>query len=194
MAFTRGTFEDPENWNTSQFVKGLSGVCFAISKENYLKLGGFDEKIFLYMEDSEFSWRLNANHFKILYIPQSLIYHYYDFNVSVQKIYDVELGRYIILRKYLTSREYILLAPSFLMTEILTWGYAALNGTKGISSKLNAIKDVWAMPVEKINVKSSSLLKHMDNEIPELEFRFKPIFRASRKIANFIYRNNIRIL
>jgi len=146
------------------------------------------------MEDSEFSWRLIANNFKILYIPQCLIYHYYDFHVSVQKIYDVELGRYIILKKYLTSREYILLAPSFLMTEILTWGYAALNGTKGISSKLNAIKDVWAMPVEKINVKSSSLLKHMDTEIPELEFRFNPIFRASRKIANFIYRNNIRIL
>ena len=114
LAFTRGIGENPGNWNTSQFVNGLSGVCFAITKENYVKLGGFDENIFHYMEDSEFSWRLNAYGFKILYIPECVIYHSYDFKYPQRKYINVEKGRYIILRKYLSLREYILLCSILL--------------------------------------------------------------------------------
>ena len=193
MAFTRGAGEDPDNWDESQYVNGLSGVCFAISREEYIKLGGFDENIFLYMEDSEFSWRLNAYGYQILYLPECVVYHSYDFQVPPEKIYYVEKGRYIILRKYLSGNEYVLLSPSFFMTEILTWGYAVLNGPKGIMYKLKGIKDGFKIDLDKVECDRRSLLKDMDYEIPELDFNFNSIFRIFRNLANYTYSNNCRL-
>jgi len=194
MAFTRGAKEKPEDRNVPRYVNGLSGVCFAISKENYMKLGGFDENIFLYMEDSELSWRINTAGMKIFYVPESVIYHDYDFKVSPEKIYHVEKGRYIILRKYLTRKEYILLAPSFIMTEILTWGYAVLNGPKGMHAKFSGFYEGITIDVEKIDSNRETLLAKMNTKIPELEFNFNILFNIFRRIANFTYKKNRRLL
>lgn len=194
MAFTRGAKEHPENRNNSRFINGLSGVCFAISKLNYMELGGFDENIFLYMEDSELSWRVNAKGLKILYVPEAVVYHDYNFDVSPEKIYHVEKGRYIILRKYLTWKEYILLAPSLFMTEILTWGYAVLNGPKGTQAKLRGIYEGFTINLDKIESDRKNLLASMNTRIPELEFSFNKIFRLFRKIANFTYKKNRRLI
>ncbi|BDZ71681.1 GT2 family glycosyltransferase [Methanobacterium petrolearium] len=92
MAFTRGVGEKPDAWNDSMFVNGLSGACFAISRKNFLELGCFDENIFLYMEDSELSWRINAKGLKILYVPESVVYHDYEFEMLPVKRYYVEKG------------------------------------------------------------------------------------------------------
>lgn len=194
MAFTRGEGEKPESRNISCRVNGLSGVCFAITKENYLKLGGFDENIFLYMEDSEISWRIIAEGLKIIYVPESIVYHDYDFKVTAEKIYHVEKGRYIILRKYLSNRELFILIPSLMMTELLTWGYAFLNGPKGIMFKLNAIIDGVSVKFEKIECDKKLLLSQMNTNIPPLNFRFNHLFMGFRKLANFIYRNNRKFL
>ncbi|EKF86354.1 glycosyltransferase family 2 protein [Methanobacterium formicicum] len=194
MAFTRGANEKPEDRNSPRFVNGLSGVCFTISKENFMKLGGFDENIFLYMEDSEFSWRVNAAGLKIFYVPEAVIYHDYDFKVTPKKIYYVEKGRYIILRKYLSWKEYILLSPSLLMTEILTGGYAILNGPKGIIAKLKGSYEGLTIDVDKIDSNREILLSNMNTRIPELEFNFSKIFSLLRTIANFTYKKNRRLL
>lgn len=194
MAFTRGAKEKPEDRNSPRFVNGLSGVCFAISKKNYLKLGGFDENIFLYMEDSELSWRINAAGMKIFYVPEAVIYHDYNFKVTPQKIYYVERGRYIILRKYFTWKEYILFSPSLFMTEILTGGYAILKGPKGVTAKLKGFYEGLTVDVEKIESNKETLLSNMNTRIPELEFNFNKIFSLMRTIANFTYKKNRRLL
>jgi GT2 family glycosyltransferase len=190
MAFTRGAGEKAESRNQSKLLNGLSGVCFAISKENYLKLGGFDEKIFLYMEDTEISWKINANNLKILYIPNAVLYHDYTFKLDPEKIFRVERGRYMILRKYLTKRELSLLAPSLIMTEVLTWGYALLNGPKGLLSKLKAMYDGCTVDVEKVECNRKELLKNMSVNIPELEFNYNRLFLTFLKLANFTYKRN----
>jgi len=194
MAFTRGEGEKPENRNESRIVNGLSGVCFAISKNNYHKLGGFDENIFLYMEDSEISWKINALGLKIMYVPESIVYHDYDFKVSAEKLYHVEKGRYIILRKYLSRKEYFILLPSLITTEILTWGYAFLNGPKGALFKLKAIHDSSNVNFEKIECNRKLLLQQMNTNIPPLDFKFNNLFMVFRKLANLIYRTNRKLL
>lgn len=194
MAFTKGAGERPGDRDDARYINGLSGACFAISKKNYLELGGFDENIFLYMEDSELSWRINSNGLKIFYVPDALVFHDYDFKVTPEKIYFVEKGRYIILRKYLTWREHILLFPSFIMTEILTWGYAILNGPRGIYAKLKGVYEGTTIKVDKVESDRKTLLTKTDTIIPELDFNFNKIFRVFRKIANFTYKNNRRLL
>lgn len=194
MAFTRGMGEVPENRKDYLYVNGISGACFAITRKNFIDLGCFDETLFLYMEDTEFSWRISSKDQKILYVPETIVYHDYDFMVSPEKIYHVEVGRYIILRKYLLFKYYLLLSPSLFMTEMLTWGYAILNGPMGIKCKIKAIYKGLTVDVTKQNTDTKSLLRLMDVKIPKLKFKFNLFFMIFRNIANFIYIKNRRLI
>ncbi|MGI6483842.1 MAG: glycosyltransferase family 2 protein [Methanobacterium sp.] len=194
MAFTRGNGEKPNSRNKSRFVNGLSGACFAISKDNYLKLDGFDESIFLYMEDTELSWRIHSKGLKIIYVPESVVYHDYSFNVNSEKIYYVEKGRYMILRKYFTIREYFLFLPSLIMTEVLTWGYAIIGGPKSVYSKFRALYDGFSIPLNNVTIDHKILLTQMNHKIPKLNFKFTNIYNIFRMLANFVYILNLKLI
>ena len=53
----------------------FSGACVLIKKEVLEKVGGFDEKYFLYFEDSDLAKRAQEVGFKIYYNGQTAIYH-----------------------------------------------------------------------------------------------------------------------
>ena len=194
LTFTRGLNENPEKFNEFEYLSGLSGACFAMRREDYLELGGFDENFFSYMEDAEFSWRAHAKGFKILYVPTSIVYHDYDLKVPSKKIYHLEKGRYIILRKYLTWKELLLMLPSLLATEILTWGYSLLNGVDGVKFKIKGIKEGITVKVEKVNCDRKKLLKSLDWKIPEEQLSYSAVDRAIKKIANFVYWMNYKVI
>ncbi len=62
-----------------------SGAAFAMRREIYEKLGGFDEKIFMYAEDVDLSWRLRSFGYKIKYVPKAVIMHYSYADAGVVK-------------------------------------------------------------------------------------------------------------
>ena len=86
LAFVRGLFEDSAKYELSEYISGISGACFAIKKEDYIKLGQFDENFFCYMEDAEFSWRAHSQGFRILYESSSVVFH--DYKLSVNLTYS----------------------------------------------------------------------------------------------------------
>lgn len=191
FSFTKGLGESWENYNKQEYIKALSGACFCIRKQDYLKLGGLDETFFLYMDDADFSWNLKCNGYNILYVPDSVIYHDYEFRLSGEKINFVEKGRYIILRKYLTWKQLLMFLPAFLLTEILTFGYSALKGKDGIKHKLNAIKEGFNTQVEHRECDRRLLFNSLDYKIPE-----NPDLIPStiNKISNLIYSINYVII
>jgi hypothetical protein len=195
LAFTRNLEGHPDSFNRCRPVNGLSGVCFAVKSGSYRKLGGFDENFFLYMEDVEFSWRILSRGLKILYVPTAVVCHDYKLDVNPEKIYYLETGRYMILRKYMSWKEYLILAPSLIMSEVLTWGYSILIG--GVKFKLKAVKDGLTVDVEKEESsnleKSSNLLKSLDWEIPEEQLHYSFIDTAVKRFANFVYWLNYKI-
>jgi len=194
LTFVRGLNDDPEKFNKFEYLSGLSGACFAMRRGYYLELGGFDENFFSYMEDAELSWRAHAKGFKILYVPTSVVYHDYELKVPSKKIYHLEKGRYIILRKYLSWREFLLMLSSLLATEILTWGYSILNGFEGVKFKIKGMKDGITAKAEKINCDRKKLLKSLDWRIPEEQLSYNVIDRFMKKIANFVYWINYKVI
>jgi len=146
------------------------------------------------MEDTELSWRAHSKGFKILYVPTSIVYHDYELKVPPNKIYHLERGRYIILRKYLTWKELLLMLPSLVVTEILTWGYSILNGIEGVKFKIKGMKDGIAAKVEKINCDRKKLLKNLDWKIPEEQLSYNMLDKFIKKIANFVYWINYRVI
>lgn len=70
-------YEHPKNYDPlTGETTWSSGAAFAMKREIYEKLGGFDEKIFMYAEDVDLSWRLRSFGYKIRYVPKSVIMHY----------------------------------------------------------------------------------------------------------------------
>jgi len=56
-------------------VDFISGCCFIAKKEVFKKIGNFDEKYFMYMEDVDFCHRAKLNGFTLACIPKSIIWH-----------------------------------------------------------------------------------------------------------------------
>ena len=53
-----------------------TGCCMLVKKEVFEKIGLFDGKYFLYLEDLDFSQRAKRAGFKIVFEPSSIIWHY----------------------------------------------------------------------------------------------------------------------
>lgn len=53
-----------------------SGAAFAVRRSVFQEVGGFDEKIFMYAEDVDLSWRIRTAGYLLRYVPAVKIYHY----------------------------------------------------------------------------------------------------------------------
>jgi len=67
--------EDCERFNVKKFVGATCGAAMLVRKDLFLKIGGFDDDFFAYFEDTDFCWRAWLCGFKIIYVPDSIIYH-----------------------------------------------------------------------------------------------------------------------
>lgn len=190
LSFINGFTKNPlEMDNLDKFI-GISGACFALKRQDFLNLGGFDEAFFLYQEDTELSWRAHSQGYSIVYVPSSLIRHDYSLNLSPEKIYQLEKGRYMILRKYYTRKEILRFLPSLILTEILTTCYSCKYGYKGIYFKMKAFIDGNKANIQKISVNKKNLLPFLSSNIPIDQLCHSKLHIAIKKVSNAIFKLN----
>jgi len=194
LTFTRGLGEAITRYDQNFSPSGISGACFAITREEYLKIGGFDENFFLYNEDSEFSWRLHAYDFTIVFVASSLVKHDYQQGVSPEKLYLLEIGRYRILRTYFNKKEGILLIPSLLITECLVFGYAFKCGYKGLAYKIKALRGIISLKYTSRNPDTRKIISRLSPVIPITLLTSYQFERAFIVLCNTIFRWNLKAL
>lgn len=78
--FCRGrifdSFEkDLGQYNDLREIFWASGACLFIRAKNFFDAGGFDEDFFAHMEEIDLCWRIRNLGFKVMYCPQSTVYH-----------------------------------------------------------------------------------------------------------------------
>ena len=66
--------------DTGQFAKSAeidlaTGAAICVKREVFEKIGVFDEKYFLYLEDMDFCVRARRANFKIVYAPKAILWH-----------------------------------------------------------------------------------------------------------------------
>jgi GT2 family glycosyltransferase len=132
---TRSAFNDPEE------VAAVSGAAFLIRRDLYEMLHGFDELFFMYMEDTDLSWRARLLGYHSVYAADSIVYHDYTLRFSADKTFYQERNRYLLLFKSLRWRTLIMLLPALLLAEIITWGFVLLQDRKHLGNKVRAY--VW---------------------------------------------------
>jgi GT2 family glycosyltransferase len=138
LTMCRGMGAPREAFPRREEVPAVSGAAFAMPADLFRRLGGFDEVFFLYMEDTDLSWRARLAGWRCVYEPASIVHHDYSLRISSQKIFFQERNRYLMLVKTLRWRTLVLLLPALLLSEIVTWGFVVLADRAHWSNKLRA--------------------------------------------------------
>lgn len=66
---------DHGQYNTPVEIFWATGACMFVKAKLYKQLGGLDEDFFAHMEEIDFCWRLKNNGYKVMYCPDSEVYH-----------------------------------------------------------------------------------------------------------------------
>ncbi len=205
LDFCRGLNEPSASFSKNEEVGAISGCSFAIRKEVFAELGGFDPDFFLYLDDVDLSWRARLAGYRIMFAPASVVYHKFQFSIAPWKVFYLERNRYLMLLKNCSLRMLILLSPAFFVSEIVTWGHAVLHGFSYMNNKLKAYLWILTNPgkimkkrqevqrYRKIN--DMEFFKYLDWRIPfEQTIKKGMMHFAVDKIFNSFFRIYYKLL
>jgi GT2 family glycosyltransferase len=155
LTLCRGMGQSRELYNESDEVGAISGAAFAIRRQLFETLEGFDEEMFLYMEDTDLSLRARLVGFPTLYVPDSIVFHDYELRITPLKVFWQERNRYLMLLKSFKWRTLFLLLPVHLLAEFITWSFVLLSDRTNVRNKLNAYRWIinnWSLVMQKRRV------------------------------------------
>jgi len=138
LTLCRGAGRERDTYLQREPVAAISGAAFAIRGALFERLGGFDEAMFLYLEDTDLAWRARLSGWQTVYTPDSIVLHDYELRMAPLKIFWEERNRYLMLIKSLRWPTLLLLSPAYLLAEIITWTYVLLKSRSHASNKLRA--------------------------------------------------------
>lgn len=88
----------------------------------------FDEAFFMYHEDTDASFMMRIRGKKVVVVPESVIYHWYEFSKSITKFFWMERNRYAVLFMYLKPWTLFLISPFLVAMELALFLVSLLRG------------------------------------------------------------------
>lgn len=195
--------QNKRQYNKEQFVYSAKGACLFTRRADYLKLGGFDEDFVCYVEESDYCHRVWLSGKKIIYLPESYIYHWGGGDMSVMEKSETTIfrsfrNRYYSYIKNLSFPELIKLLPihlvfceamifSALFRGIIRYGIAAQLGTlwwvfhlprilkkrRYVQNKIRKVSDSEFLPLIKHDPPLSYYSHFLRN--PEAKYNEPPV-------------------
>jgi GT2 family glycosyltransferase len=139
----RGLGDDPGLHHGLERIELVSGGALLLSTAQYDRLGGFDERYFMYHEDTDLSLRARLLGAELLCNNDAVIVHHYRLAMSPGKLYHLERNRLLTLFKVFERRTLLRLAPALLLTEIATWLFALLRGPAYLAARARSYSWLW---------------------------------------------------
>lgn len=128
IAFCRGLGDDQHGFVQVETVTAVSGAAFIARREALEQIGGFDERFFMYLEDTELSLRARLAGWDIVLAPRSRVAHDYTLAIPAQKFFYLERNRFLMLANIYRWRTLIALTPVLAAAEIGVWWFALRSG------------------------------------------------------------------
>lgn len=110
---------DSALFSKKEDVAFASGAAMLVKRSVLDEVGLFDEDFFMYCEDTDLSWRMRLAGYRLVYVPESIVWHDYHFSKGKEKYHLLERNR---LSMILTNYQSRTLAVLFLPLLILETG------------------------------------------------------------------------
>ena len=123
MARYNMTHADPDQ---ELEVDALSGSCMMVRRQLAERIGPLDEDIFMFGEDIDWCWRIKELGFKVMYIPDSVVFHEHGASSRLRPVgatINLHKGMEVFYRKHLAKKYW---APFNLLVYAAIWGRAAV--------------------------------------------------------------------
>jgi GT2 family glycosyltransferase len=174
-------------------INYASGAGVFISMKALQDLGGlFDETMFMYLEDLDLGWALQLLDYDNYLIPDSVVYHKYEFNRSMKHLRWFERNRLWTMLKNYKIGTLILIFPAWLLMELGQFFFALLN--KRFWQKIRSYSFLLSPPAWKILSKKRKYIQskrqRSDRQIVYKfsgRILFQPLDSFLLKISNFIF-------
>lgn len=128
ISWAGGCGEPATRYADEREVPVATGGLFAMRREVWDALGGFDELYFAYNEDTDLSLRAWLQGWRVLFVPEAVADHHYEFGRSPLKMYLVERNRLLTVLTDYPSRLLRAVLPALLAIELLLLVQALLQG------------------------------------------------------------------
>lgn len=201
IAQCRGINRPRNDLSAPEEVNAVSGAAFAIRRDLFELLGGFDQDFFLYVEETDLSIRARVAGWKCIYEPSSIVYHDYRLKFGPHKIFHQERNRYLTVLKNYSWSTILALLPTFLLAEVVTWGFCFITGDpNNLRNKIDAYRWIvknWSVIRQKHKA-VQDLRKVRDREIVSRctsHINFRQVTRISlARISEAVFNTGFAIL
>jgi len=143
LTLCRGMGQSREKFQVAEDVAAISGAAFAIRREIFEQVGGFNESFFIYMEETSLSLETWLRGWRCVYVPTSVIFHDYALRFGPRKTLFQERNRYLMLLQLYRWPTLLLLLPTLLLAEVVTWGFVLTRDRKHWANKFKAYAGVF---------------------------------------------------
>jgi len=192
-----GSFGRPREYGPPRETMVVSGACTLFRRATFLRLGGFMREFFLYYDDADLGWRARIAGERVVFVPDAVVRHSYEFGRRERKMFLLERNRLIAVLSNYEARSLVRLAPLLLLFELGVLGIAAAQGW--LPEKLQAYGSVVALrrAIRAHRRRVQSLRRCSDRELrpsfePRLVSPFLPAVPA--RIAGAVTAAYLRLL
>lgn len=84
-------------------ILSAKSAAMIISKEAFQKAGGFDEDYFIYLEETDLGWRTWLVGYRIIFIPESVVYHEFGTSQTILGERQNYLVKFHGTKNYITT-------------------------------------------------------------------------------------------
>ncbi len=183
----RGHGRAPQEFPVSEEALFPSASAALYRRAMLDQIGGFDERFFLYCEDTDLGLRARWAGWKCLYVPEAVVEHRYSHSAgraSPLKAYYVERNRLFVLAKNFPAR--MLLAAPFAAAARYLWHTWYLLGGRGTAARFRAGYGGARMPWYVLRA-------HLDLAAHAAYlWRERRRIRASARITDSVFRQLLR--
>jgi GT2 family glycosyltransferase len=106
-----GRFGEPRETGASRQVAAVSGAGLLARAAAFQELGGMCEPFFMYYDDVDLCWRARLAGWEVVFCPEALVWHDYEFDKGKAKLSRLERNRlWAVLSNY-SALALLLLSP-----------------------------------------------------------------------------------
>lgn len=107
--------EDKGQYEQENYIFGATGGASLFRRENFIKVGYFDESYFMYSEEVDFAFRAQFLGYKSIYCPQAVVYHKHKATAK-KSLNNIEYWQFRSMTQTIIKD-----FPSFILFKKLRW-------------------------------------------------------------------------